>query len=216
MLSSDKCGGKPVPHQRDLCPLLSGLDDHHLGHEAITICSGEEAAGMHDEEGCDVKGMVFPAAPTVSGRIALVGVTKRTTLDPGWSAVCRRRRLDLLDHRADQAFWNVAQDDRSVTSEISQWSAWQWFAPQIWRSSPMAQPTWRRRGRNGLRVLDGKVSSSSNGMTGARELLGGHVLRLETSGFLVVDAPSAPAAELKAAVAVAHWWIARKLADECA
>ena len=78
----------------------------------------------------------------------------------------------------------------------------------------MAQPTWRSRGRNGLRVLDGKVSSSSNGMTGERAV-GRPCLRLETSGFLVVDAPSAPAAELKAAVADAHWWIARKLADEC-
>ena len=209
-LSSDKCGSKPFPQQRDLCPLLSGrrvysrqaremdggglgdqpggrggaaassgLDYHHLGHEAITICSGEEAAWLRDEEGCDVKGMVFPAAPTVSGRIAQVGVTKRATLDPGWSAVCWRRRLELLDHRADQTFWNVAQDDRSATSEISQWSAWPWFASQIWWSSRMAQPTWRRRSRNGLRVLDGKVSSSSNGMTGARELLGGHACVLK-------------------------------------
>ena len=51
---------------------------------------------------------------------------------------------------------------------------------------------------------------------GCERAVGRPCLRLETIGFFVVDAPSAPAAELKAAVAVGHWWIARKLADECA
>ena len=46
---------------------------------------GQETAG------CDVGRMVSPAAPMVSRRISWVGVTKRATLDPGWSAVCCRR-----------------------------------------------------------------------------------------------------------------------------
>ena len=111
-----------------------------MAHETITICSDEELAGSRDEDG---------DAASLPGGAGDMGCTAASTprfhphnrsqdgqpekgRQRAWHWILDGRRpfwrphLNLVDHRAEQTFWSVAQDKKVATSIIDQWNAWQW------------------------------------------------------------------------------------------